>query len=249
MQKELWKHFVVIILFIGIGCSDDNPIESNIDESKARGEIEESSFMIDYSLDLLNIFFQSIQSQTGIRTNITPTYALSIHKIVYWTIDTEGTPTKASGSVFVPKDLTNLPLISLHHGTQTNRERVGSVSPINAPEGLLGGTLGYYAAVPDYLGLGESTILHPYQHAKTSATSVIDFIRAAQKFAQQNNIQLNEQLFLAGYSEGGYVTLAAHKEIEENYSSEFTVTASAPMAGSYDLDLTARSIIQLEIYV
>ena len=50
-----------------------------------------------------------------------------------------------------------------------------------------------------------------------------------------DTFQFNEQLFLIGYSDGGYATLASQKGIQMDYSDEFSVTASFPMAGPYDL--------------
>jgi hypothetical protein len=46
---------------------------------------------------------------------------------------------------------------------------------------------------------------------------------------------LNDQLFLYGYSQGGHATMAAHREIDTYHLGEFTVTASAPAGGSYDM--------------
>jgi hypothetical protein len=63
-------------------------------------------------------------------------------------------------------------------------------------------------------------------------------VRAVRSSCAANGIELNDQLFLAGYSEGGYATMAAHREIETMYPDEFTVTASAPAAGPYDLSGT-----------
>ena len=64
-------------------------------------------------------------------------------------------------------------------------------------------------------------------------------IRAAKQLSKflpiENSFQNNDQVFLAGYSEGGYATLAAQSGIESNYSEEITITASFPMAGAYDL--------------
>ncbi|KAB2841396.1 MAG: hypothetical protein F9K45_08000 [Melioribacteraceae bacterium] len=247
-----YKKFVrfgllLALVIFSFACSE-NITDSPVEEPKSRGDIISSNFLFEYNIDFLNSFFSFLTAESGTEIELAPIYSIKVYKIVYQTIDAKGNPAKASGSVYVPQGINNLPMLSAHHGTQTNRSRVGSVSPLNSPEGMIAGTLGYYGIVPDYLGLGESQILHPYLHAKSSATCVIDFIRAAKKFATQNNIQLNEELFLAGYSEGGYVTMATHKEIETNYSNEFTVTASAPMAGSYDMNLTARKIIDQEIY-
>jgi hypothetical protein len=89
--------------------------------------------------------------------------------------------------------------------------------------------------MPDYLGLGASPGLHPYVHARSLATATVDILRAARRFAGSEGIPLNGQVFLLGYSEGGYATAAAHRLIEAEHAGEFTLTASAPMAGSYDM--------------
>lgn len=247
IKKLIRLGVISVIIIVAFACGD-SVTDSPVEEPKSRGDIISSNFLFEYNIDYINTFFSFLAAESGAEIEFSAEYSIKVYKIVYQTIDAKGNPAKASGSVYVPQGINNLPMLSAHHGTQTNRSRVGSVSPLNSPEGIIAGTLGYYGIVPDYLGLGESQILHPYLHAKSSATCVIDFLRASEKFAEQNNIQLNGQLFLAGYSEGGYVTMAAHKEIETNYSNEFTVTASAPMAGSYDMNLTAHKIIEKEIY-
>ena len=184
----------------------------------------------------------------SVNLNVTANYDVDVYKIVYYSEDTKENITVASGTLFIPKGVDDLPLISLQHGTQTARYKVGSVNPLNDAEGFLGACQGYFTLVPDYLGLGESQIMHPYLYEKSSADAVIDFIRACRKEAQELNIKLNGQVFLAGYSEGGYVTMAADREIQLNYGDEITVTASAPMAGPYDLLLTSRTILQNTTY-
>ena len=101
--------------------------------------------------------------------------------------------------------------------------------------GLAFATDGYVAVLPDLLGLGDSPGRHPYVHANTSATAVVDMLRAAVDFAAVNGPDLNGQLFITGYSQGGYTAMAAHREIEAAHQDEFQVTAAAPMAGPYDL--------------
>ncbi|NQT96186.1 MAG: prolyl oligopeptidase family serine peptidase [Candidatus Marinimicrobia bacterium] len=166
-------------------------------------------------------------------------------KIVYETIDLHNNRTTASGAFFLPLEVIDPPLLSLQHGTETKRSQVASVNPFNSVEGRLGlilSAMGYCTAVPDYLGLGESDLFHPYLHAKSTATSVIDFLRAIRNYCDKNDIGLNEQLFLTGYSEGGYATLAVHREIEKFHTDEFQLTAVAPMAGPYNLAGTVDTI-------
>ena len=64
---------------------------------------------------------------------------------------------------------------------------------------------------PDYLGLGVSNMLHPYHYAEATASAVIYMVRAGKLFSNSSNeLQHNSQLFLTGYSEEGYASMAAH---------------------------------------
>ena len=73
------------------------------------------------------------------------------------------------------------------------------------------------------------------------AESTVDFINAAKKFAQENSIHLNGQLFLTGYSEGGYAAMASLQKIENE--GELQVTMAAPMAGPYIMDGLAQQVL------
>lgn len=178
-------------------------------------------------------------------------YNVEALRIVYQTIDARGEVVQASGALMVPIGADSLPMMSVQHGTETFRESVASVNPTNMAEGYLGlvaASMGYLITLPDYLGFGVSEVLHPYVHAKTNAITVIDLLRAVKSYSNEKSIITNGQLFLAGYSEGGYVTLATHKEIEQKYTTEFQITAVAPMAGPYDILSTSISLMSQTEY-
>lgn len=236
--------FSLLFSVIIISCDkSDNPVEP---VSKEQGALISSSYLGTFGASLIQQIVSSYDPM-GFGSVIF-TYDVDVFKIVYNTIDTKGKITIASGALFIPKNKNNLSIASVQHGTQTKRTSVASVNPLNGAEGLIGAALGYFVVMPDYLGLGESVMVHPYHHQKTSAATVIDIIRAGRAYASSKSITLNGQVFLLGYSEGGYVTMAAQKEIEKNYSSEIKLTASAPMAGAYDLNLTAQRIIAQSTY-
>ena len=73
-------------------------------------------------------------------------------------------------------------------------------------------------------------------------------LKAATELAEQKGLPFNGKLFLAGYSEGGYATMAAHKAIEENGLDGFTLIASFPGAGAYDLKGMQAHIFSLQEY-
>jgi pimeloyl-ACP methyl ester carboxylesterase len=170
-------------------------------------------------------------------------YGVKWYKVVYETIDPVGGRTIASGGLFLPQNAgNNLPLFSFSHGTVTTTNDVASVLS-NPPSetdwaGLAFATSGYATVLADLLGLGSSPGLHPYLHARSEATASVDMLRAARNFCASNSIGLSGQLFIAGYSQGGHICMALHRELETYHADEFTITASAPMAGPYDMSGT-----------
>lgn len=186
-------------------------------------------------------YLQDLLIDLNIDIGMTPENDVNVFSIVYETVDWNDQPREASGALYIPDIETSngFPLLSSHHGTVTKRDNVASVTPLLGFEALMGASTGYLTCSPDYLGLGVSTdVFHPFIHISV-VDGVIDFVRAARNYSCENDIVLNGQLFLSGYSEGGYVTMATHKAMEEQFPDEFVITASAPMAGPYDVLGTA----------
>jgi pimeloyl-ACP methyl ester carboxylesterase len=179
----------------------------------------------------------SLYTANGVPAFLFPTqYAVNVHRVIYNTLDGKNQPTIASGLIIVPVgDTCPVPLISYQHGTQSKKDQVFSYLKGEWIVGVAGAATGYLACLPDYIGLGFSPGIHPYQHAETEARAVIDMLRAAREIAAREGLNLSDELFLLGYSQGGHATMAAHREIEENLEAEFTVTASAPLSGAYDM--------------
>mgnify|MGYP001166267481 FL=1 len=190
---------------------------------------------------------EQLDDQFGPSLSPDAIYNAIMYSITYETIDQFGEVTTASGLISYPDDINGaFPILSFQHGTQIRRESAPSMNGFNDLVLWLT-TSGYIFIEPDYLGLGVSEMLHPYHLKDVTASSVIDMIRATEHFCDQlSEIQYNDQLFLAGYSEGGYATMATVKEIEENLSDEFDITVSFPMAGAYDLSGTMVDLMLSE---
>jgi len=247
LLKYITKIILALILLL-LGCKSNQPFTPTDDSNtNFRGEIVGYKTISTYAPTALafpagNLGFPNLPAMNDSVTAIS---------ISYYTIDPENNKTLASGALIVPLTPKALPLLSLQHGTETLRYTAASISPLKSAEGFIGllsGAMGYLTCIPDYLGFGQSTIMHPYHHAATSASATIDFLIAVKTFCTEKNINLNGQLFLGGYSEGGYVTMAMQRELEKNYQNEFPITASAPMAGAYDIKSTAKYLLSLDQY-
>ena len=199
-----------------------------------QGELVSYEFLESYDIDevqnILNNDFGPAAPQV--------LYNVSMYKVTYNTVDPFGNESIASGVIAFPENEEQaFPVVSWQHGTEVKRDNVSSINGFNALSFWLAST-GYIFLEPDYLGLGVSEILHPYCLKESSAWTTIDLIRAAKSFfILEDQVQSNNDVILFGYSEGGYVTMAAHMFIEQNQldENEFNFLASFPMAGPYSL--------------
>jgi hypothetical protein len=183
---------------------------------------------------------QAILNSFGIpSTVIAPEFELDYYKVSYTTPNARGNGTTvATGALVVPTGVTcPVPLVSYQHGTTTTKTSVPSYQGGSEYKiGVLASAVsGVICAMPDYLGLGDEPGFHPYINSRTEASATIDMMRVARELKDTLGFNLNGQVLLFGYSQGGHSTMAAFKEIETNLSNEFTVTACAPMSGPYDV--------------
>lgn len=176
---------------------------------------------------------------------------IDIYKVTYNT-SYKDNAIVASGLIALPKTTSQVPMISFQHGTITKDSDAPSNFSTDNLESLVYGALassGFITVVPDYLGFGASvSVLHPYFVEDLTASAVTDLLMAARELAEDKNITFNRKLFLAGYSEGGYATMAAHKSIEQNDPEEFDLIASFPGAGAYDLLEMQQHILSSDTY-
>ncbi|WP_225984762.1 lipase family protein [Noviherbaspirillum aerium] len=159
----------------------------------------------------------------------------------YSTVGVNAEKTNASGVMLVPAGScpnSNLPLVAYAKGTDVQKPRT-LANPTDGETFLLAAMYaaqGYAVVATDYLGFAKSTYAyHPYLHADSEATSVIDSIRAARKAAAARNVNLSGKVMLTGYSQGGHSSAAAHRAIERDLSNEIGVAAAAHLAGPYNL--------------
>lgn len=192
----------------------------------------------------------SFYTEQGLPAAVLPQeYAVDIYQVVYNTVSYDGvTPAVASGLMVIPKDKPcESPILSYQHGTVLKRSDAPSYLNGEYVIGVAMGADGYIGLMPDYLGLGESSGIHPYVHASSEATAVADIIRAAREACDDLNVAYSDQIFLTGYSQGGHATMAAHKYLSQNFPNEFHVQAAVPMSGPYSLSEVMRDLILSDV--
>jgi hypothetical protein len=188
---------------------------------------------------------------------------VKISSIQYNTVGGKGEDTTATTAVMLPSG-TNAgctgarPIVMYAHGTTLDKNNdmanVAGIpalggAPAVAANGEAALIMAMYAAqgfivvAPNYTGYkGSSLPYHPYLNAEAQSSDMIDALRATKAALGSLGGTASNKLFITGYSQGGHVAMATHREIQNKYGSEFTVTASGPMSGPYGLDRFGRQV-------
>ncbi len=181
---------------------------------------------------------------TGVK-GISVRNAIDLYRMNYRLATPDGRAMPLSGLLALPHDQVSRRLVSFQHGTTTTRTAVPS-----KPDGTGIATAivfagnGYALVVPDYPGLGDSPGRHPYYVADAMGPAVVAMIEAARRL----NSVPQEPVFLCGFSEGAWASLAVLRILENEHTP---VLGSALVAGAYDLrgvslttSMSARSSTQ-----
>ena len=179
-------------------------------------------------------------------------YDVQIWEITYETLY-KGSNIVTSGMAYIPLgDREKFSYLLFAHGTiAANDEAPSKLSMVDIQTFLYAAmaSTGLITVVPDLIGFGSSKeIMHPYYVEETSALVVIDGLRAIRELLKQEEINSDGELYLSGYSGGGYVTMATHKYIEEYDLEYFDLKASFPAAGGYDMKGVRDFFFDQEVY-
>jgi pimeloyl-ACP methyl ester carboxylesterase len=176
---------------------------------------------------------------------------VTVYKIVYKTT-VKNQETEASGLVCVPAVQGSYPVLSFQNGTNTLNASCPSELPSDYSYQFveLIASLGYIVTIADYPGFGSSVSLpHPYLVREPTVKSLVDMLYAVKEMAGElKGISLINKYFLLGYSQGGWATLALHKALELDYSSDFDLKGSACGAGPYDISLLMQGMLNATTY-
>ena len=226
---------------VACGGGDDDPATpEQPPENSAPGALLSGSMVNTITPAQITQAFKDPESY--IQGGIVPRYSVSSYRLNYVTTDKSGAKVTASGLVSVPVKAAGArsPVLSYQHASTFRNNQAPSIKVEAVEPPLVLASLGYIVVSPDYVGFGASYgVEHPYLTSSPSSRAVIDMLSAAQTWRRQAGVADNGQLFLAGYSEGGYATMAAHRAIHQQGGELKTqLQAAVPGAGPYDVQET-----------
>lgn len=190
-----------------------------------------------WDVDKLNqILTKDTPAFAGITETYTPaTNPVRLYRVTYPSVIPErnSRPTVATGLIAVPEIAqTALPLVSYQHGTVYGRQEVPSY-PDQSPETQLMiaqfAGQGYLLIGADYFGMGSSTEPEGYMVKASHQQATTDMLTASRAVIADMKLS-DTGLYLAGWSQGGFVTMAMLEKLErDGVPVMATATASAPL--------------------
>ena len=172
----------------------------------------------------------------GIDVAYTPAVnAVRLYRVTYGSVVPEkgNQPIVATGLLAVPDTGgTSFPMLSYQHGTVYGKEQVPSF-PEQSTETQLAlaqfAGQGYVVIGADYFGMGASTEPEGYVVKASQQQAPFDMLLASNAVLDHLGIKTTK-LFLGGWSQGGYVTMAFLQKLEESgIKVDAAATASAPV--------------------
>lgn len=171
----------------------------------------------------------------GIKVDYTPAKTgARLYRVTYPSVvpSRGNRPITTTGLVAVPEGASGtLPLVSYQHGTVYGKEQVPSF-PEQSPETQLMiaqfAGQGYALIGADYFGMGASKEPEGYIVKSGHQQATYDMLTAGRAVLADLGVQAPE-LFIAGWSQGGFVTMAMLETLEMTETSvKAAATASAP---------------------
>jgi S-formylglutathione hydrolase FrmB len=185
------------------------------------------------------------------------TYDVEYYVLTYRTVYNDK-PIDTRGLLILPKGATTIDLLTYLHGTLVPLKMAGveKLTPslyrgekekfIDVRNmGLSWASAGFTVFIPDYIGYGSTFGKeHPYVYYPELFKANIDGLLASKEFLAGKGFADNKKLFITGWSQGGGAAISAHKFIQENYASDFTVVASSGLAGPYNFERFMNEIFK-----
>ena len=190
-----------------------------------------------WDVDRLNEILQvGTQKFSGISVTFSPARnGVRLYRITYSSVIPErgNKPSIATGLLAIPETSDKaFPVVSYQHGTVYGKQEVPSF-PEQSPETQLMiaqfAGQGYVLAAADYFGMGLSDEPEGYFVKDSHQQATFDMLTANRAVLDHLNFG-SAPLFLAGWSQGGFVTMALLEKLERvGVSVRAAATASAPV--------------------
>jgi hypothetical protein len=253
MKKNTTQFVAIVIVvlnaLINHSCEENNPTPAPNYAYFVSKELKYKISPTDAKNKLLT--FSTLYPETSVFGPLAKN-EVEVQKYVYKTYLKDNI-IEASGLVCLPKTNGSYPVICFQNGTNTLHSEAPSVNPKSDLFMIIESvaSMGFIVVIPDYIGFGESSqLFHPYLHAESTVQSIVDLLRAVKEYGSENSnlVKPTNELYIMGYSQGGWATMQLQKTIESKIFTDYNLKASSCGAGPYSISFINEWITSQTIY-
>ena len=247
-----------------------DPLSKIAHEKKAlRGKLVDHELIRRIPYEDVNKLFPESNEIEGNVSDL-PEFDIDLYRIRYSSVFLDKIVT-LSGLIIVPKKDGPIDHVQYHHGTLLPYPYANGEGSLDAPSlysgeyprthnahyetRLFGNYLasaGFLVSLPDYVGYGVfNGYEHPYSVNDRLAEQSVDMLLATQAFTEKLKLEVTDELYLSGWSEGAAASLAVQKLIENgsagiaDSSYEISVAANFALGGFYSVELYSKLFVGL----
>lgn len=230
LQSGPLDRLCAIILAIGL-CAIPSIVVAQNSTSNRRGTLISVEPVEIMSVGRARAFAAEYPGSITIETGA------DMFRVTYWS-RLSGRPERASGLLALPSGAAQVRgIYACFRGTNTTRQL--APSELNRIDGnheaaLYAGN-GFAVIVPDYFGMGASTVPQAYLLVQPQVDASIDMLRAVQEYLEARGFGRSHDLVMMGFSQGGQVVAGVHRELERRPLAGIRLKGSVGIAGAYDL--------------
>lgn len=179
--------------------------------------------------------------------NETSSFLYTSIVVKYASVSADMTSTDSvSGVITIPSNnKANFILLDNHHTIASNSEAPSEMGTTAGGKLL---SMAYCIVATDYVGYGVTKDQrHPYLCSRQNAQNAIDLALIAREIIDARGVQLSyNNLVNVGYSQGGAVAMAVHRELENNHELASRLHFAGTWCGDGPYDIRATMTDYLE---
>ena len=191
------------------------------------------------------------EEEIGAQLTSTVHYAsnqMTAYNFTYPSKDPWGNPVTLSGTITISDQLTTADsaegIMLYNHYTIYRANQCPSKGNLGEQAMIVGSRL--ITISPDYYGFGVTEDQpQAYCISCANAQAAVDALVEGRKLLSKMGYRWKDNLFNAGYSQGGQTTMAVVRLVSERYP-DIHITRSFAGAGSYDLPATYRRFVAID---
>ena len=254
MRNRIWLLLLIACVIAGIAVwmeRDSSQVEGIVKKNTQENKFPDAGEIIEVvsSQSLSKEQVAAISEQNYGASAPAPKSGVTKALIKYTSYDEDGEKIEVYGRAYVPQSGSKLPVMGFAPGTtgigdqcaaSLEQPQTKNWANYESHMSTYAGQ-GYATFITDYEGMRDPSRLHHYMYGELAGRSVIDGVRALENWNPVKNRLDDNNVFLAGFSQGGHSVMWADK-IAPQYAPNVKIKGVVGFGPVSDVERTLTDV-------